>query len=42
MAIDVRLLPVMDIEGAEIYAEFKSSPNEASLKGVVREDNIAI
>jgi hypothetical protein len=32
----------MDIEGAETYSDFKSSPNEASLKGVVREDNITM
>ena len=39
-AFVTRYLPEMDIEGADVYSEFKSSPNEASLKGVIREDNI--
>lgn len=39
-AFVTRYLPEMDIEGADVYSEFRSTPTEASLQGVVREDNI--
>jgi len=39
-AFVTRYLPEMDIEGADVYSEFRTSPNEDSLRDVVREDNI--
>ena len=39
-AFVTRYLPEMEVDGADVYSEFKSSPNEESLKGIVREDNI--
>ncbi len=39
-AFVTRYLPEMDVDGVDAYAEFKSQPNEESLKSVLREDNI--
>ncbi|NKB43203.1 MAG: hypothetical protein GKS03_02875 [Alphaproteobacteria bacterium] len=39
-AFVTRYLPEMDIEGTDVYADFKKSPDEGTLKGITRDDNI--